>query len=281
MRLIGRLIAVLMLAGLVFTGVGLWNATRDPVVVRADVPLEGLPPGVRIRVLLLSDTHFGFPDMGTRRLLRTVSIARAEKPDLVILAGDYMGGKLIDWPRPWLEQALPPFAALDGPLGAFATLGNHDNPQWTPRVMALMVRPRLLRNEAVDVGPLVVAGIDSREIGADIPAALAQAPAGKPLILVIHEGDYLLGVDPPRDRPVLALAGHTHGGQIVLPVIGSVGHRIARPTACLRGLCHLNGWPLYVTSGVGTSWLPLRFGVPPEVVLLTLYSTGRKSGTDR
>lgn len=281
MRLIGRLIALAGLVALLVFGLGLWNATRPPVVVRADVPLEGLPEGQRIRVLLIADTHFGFPDMGTRRLLKTVSIARAEKPDLVILAGDYMGGKLIDWPRPWLEQALPPLASLNGPLGAFATLGNHDNPVWTPRVMALMVRPRLLRNEAVDVGPLAVAGVDSIDIGADVARAIAQAPPGKPLLLVIHEGDHLRFVAPPADRPVLALAGHTHGGQIVLPGIGSVGHLLTRPTACLRGLCNVNGWPLYVTSGVGTSWVPIRFGVPPEVVVLTLYSTGRKSGTDR
>lgn len=281
MRLIGRLFAFAALAALLVTGVGLWNATRPPVVVRADVPLEGLPDGLRIRVLLIADTHFGFPDMGTRRLLKTVSIARAEKPDLVILAGDYMGGKLIDWPRPWLEQALPPLASLDGPLGAFATLGNHDNPVWAPRVMALLVRPRLLRNEAVDLGPLAIAGVDSRYIGADVAGAVAQAPAGKPLLLVIHEGDHLLDVEPPADRPVLALSGHTHGGQILLPGVGSLPHRLMKPTACLRGLCTVNGWPVYVTSGVGTSWVPLRFGVPPEVVVLTLYSTGRKSGTER
>ncbi len=281
MHLMGRLLGLVALVVLLVTGIGLWNATRPPVVVRADVPLAGLPAGMQIRVLLIADIHFGFPDMGTRRLLKTVSIARAEQPDLVILAGDYMGGKLIDWPRPWLEQALPPLAALDGPLGAFATLGNHDNAVWTPRVMALMVRPRLLRNEAVDAGPLVVAGVDSIDIGADVAGAIAQAPAGKPLLLVIHEGDHLLHVPPPSDRPVLALAGHTHGGQIRLPGIGSVGHLLSRPTVCLRGLCRVNGWPLYVTSGVGTSWLPLRFGVPPEIVVLTLQAEGRKSGTDR
>ncbi len=275
-----RLLAWGALAALLLFLGGLWNATRDPIVVEERVPLDGLPAATEIRVLLMADTHFGFPDMMTRRLLRTVSIARRTEPDLVVLAGDYIGGKLLDWPRPWLEQALPPLAALDAPLGAFATLGNHDNLMWTPRVMALQVRPRLLLNEAVDVGPLVVVGVNSAEKGADPARALAGATPGKPILMILHEPDYLAALAPP-DRPALVVSGHTHGGQILLPLVGAPSNRLYRQTACLRGLCRINGWDVYVTSGVGTTLVPMRFGVPPEVVVLTLYSTGRNSGTDR
>jgi predicted MPP superfamily phosphohydrolase len=280
MRCALRAVAVGAALLLLFVLGGLWNATRDPVVVEQRVALEGLPPGTELRVLLLADTHFGFPDMTTRRLLRTVTIARKTRPDLVVMAGDYIGGKLLDWPRPWLEQALPPLAALDAPLGAYATLGNHDSAHWTPRVLALQVRPRLLMNEHVDVGPLVVAGVNSADRGPDVARALAGLPAGKPVLIVMHEPDYIPHLPPP-DRPMLVVSGHTHGGQIVLPVVGAVSRFLYRDTACLRGLCRINGWDVFVTSGVGTSILPIRYGVRPEVVVLTLYSVGRNSGTEK
>ena len=74
----------------------------------------------------------------------------------------------------------------------------------------------------------------------------------------------------PPGLSVLALAGPTHGGQVVLPVVGSIGRLTLGASLCWRGLCSVNGWPLFVTSGVGTSWLPISYGVPPEIVLLTL-----------
>ena len=280
---LGALAALLI----VFLAVGLWNATRPPVVVRMNMELAGLPPGRQVRVLLMSDIHFGYPDMRTRRLLGIVARANALKPDLILLAGDYMGGKLLDWPGSMLEEALPPLAGLKAPLGVFAVPGNHDEQTWTPRIMANLVRPTLLVNRNVDVGPLVVAGIDTIAHSARPGQALAGIPAGKPVLVLRHEGDAMQYLPPLRANPAIALAGHTHGGQVVLPFVGSVGDRWSGDPLCRRGLCEVNGWRLLVTSGVGTSVLPIRFGVAPEMVLITLrapdaaYSTGRKSATER
>ncbi|MBS3962102.1 MAG: metallophosphoesterase [Sandarakinorhabdus sp.] len=260
--------ALLML----FLGAGLWNATRATRLVEARLPLAGLPAGTEIRVLLMGDTHFGFPDMGTGRLLGIVAQANAQKPDLIVLTGDYMGGKIMDWPRARLEQALPPLAALKAPLGAWAVMGNHDVPVWTPQIAALQVQPKMLINAHADVGPLVVVGLDSAKHGADPARALAGVPPGKPIIMLLHEGDHLAGLTPPPFNPVLVLSGHTHGGQVILPGIGSVGSLFLGKPLCNRGACRVNGWPLFVTSGVGTSWLPIRYGVPPEIVLLTLHA---------
>jgi predicted MPP superfamily phosphohydrolase len=148
-------------------------------------------------------------------------------------------------------------------------MGNHDSPLWAPRVFAAQGSPRLLLNEIADIGPLVLAGIDSVAYAADVHGTLARIPPGRPVLLLLHEGDSLQWNHPPS-RPLLALAGHTHGGQVVLPLIGSLGDLLLHPTPCRRGACTLNRWPLFVTSGVGTSWVPLRIGVPPEIVLLTL-----------
>jgi len=267
-----RSVALVAALVLLFLGVGLWNATRPPVVAEARLPLAGLPAGTELRVLVVGDTHFGFPDMGTGRLLRIVAQANALNPDLIVLTGDYMGGKILDWPGSRLEQALPPLAALKAPLGAWAVMGNHDEPGWTPKIMALQVQPKMLVNAHVDIGPLVIVGLDSAAHGADPAKALAGVPAGKPVLMLLHEGDHLDWVKPPPANPVLVLSGHTHGGQIILPGIGSVGSLLLGAPRCNRGACRVNGWPLFVTSGVGTSWLPIRYGVPPEIVVLTLYA---------
>jgi hypothetical protein len=255
---------------LLFVGAGLWNATRPPVVVQVAHKLPGLPPGTRLRVLLLSDIHYGHPDMGTARLNAIVRLANAQKPDLVLLAGDYMGGKLLDWPRVWLEQALPPLAALEAPLGVFMVMGNHDEPTWLPRVLARQRGPTLLDDQAVDLGPLVLVGLDSTDHGSDFMKALRSAPPGKPRLLLMHEGDRFAFAGPPTGTATLSLAGHTHGGQVVLPLVGNLGELLLGPSHCWRGACTVNGWPLLVTSGVGTSWLPVRHGVPPEMLLIEL-----------
>jgi uncharacterized protein len=273
MRFLVRLLGLGLAAALLFFGVGYWGATRAPVIVQANHRLPGLPAATRLRVLLIADTHHGWPDMPEARLRTIVAQANALKPDLILLAGDYHGGKLLDVERtPRLEPALRPFAELKAPLGVFAVMGNHDTMRWTPYVLARQPGPRLLINQSVDVGPLVVAGANSATIGADVQGTLAAIPPGrKPILFLLHEGDHFRYEKAP-DRPVLALSGHTHGGQIVLPIVGSLGRLALRSTACRRGACTVNGWPLYVTSGVGTSLLPLRIGVPPELVLLTLTS---------
>ncbi|MCG2841553.1 metallophosphoesterase [Sandaracinobacter sp. RS1-74] len=280
MRLLARALAACAALALLFLGVGFWNATRPPEVVKLRLPLEGLPAGREIRVLHITDTHYGYPDMRTRRLNRIVSQANALKPDLIVLTGDYMGGKLFDKPRSWLEEALPPLAALEAPLGVYAVLGNHDEPKWTPVVMARQTAPKLLVNAHVDIGPLVVVGLNSATHGADPGKALEGISPKRPILLLIHEGDFLTYAARPPN-PVLALAGHTHGGQVILPLIGSLGDLHGGKPLCLRGFCTVNGWPLFVSSGVGTTLLPIRYGVPPEIVEISLYSTGRNSGTER
>lgn len=284
MRLWARVTGAVLALAFGLGGWAVWGAIRTPVVVRYTQPMTGLQPGARVRVLLLSDTHLGFPDMPQWRLERIMAQANALRPDLILLAGDYIGGNFLKMGgRPHLEPAIEPFAELKAPLGVFAVLGNHDNRKWGPIVFRNQGHPRLLVNEHADVGPLVVAGVTSVAHRADLNKALAGIPADKPVLLLRHEGDALGGEPFPKGRSILALAGHTHGGQVYLPFLGAPGAAmLGHNPDCRRGLCHLNGWPLYVTSGVGTSWLPVRIGVPPELVLITLtgpeQTPGRREG---
>jgi uncharacterized protein len=272
MKLVARLFGLGLAAALLLFGYGYWGATRIPVVAEATHRLPGLLPGTQLRILLIADTHHGWPDMPESRLQKIVDQANALKPDLILLGGDYHGGKLIDFEAtPRLEPALRPFAKFNAPLGVFAIMGNHDTMKWTPLVLARQKSPRLLINESVDLGPLVLAGINSVRHGADLAGTLARIPPGsKPILLLFHEGDWLVTAPPPKGRAALALSGHTHGGQILFPLLGSPGQLVLGGSACLRGACQISGWQLHVTSGVGTTFVPMRIGVPPEMLLLTL-----------
>jgi len=254
----------------VFCGIGFWNATRPPVVVEVAIPMEGLAAGTRIRVAHITDTHVGNPDMRRARLEAIVDQVNGLKPDLIVLTGDYHGGKLLDWPRTRLEQSIEPLARLSAPLGVYAIMGNHDEAYWTPKIFALQPVPKLIVNSHVDIGPFVIAGVDSASHRPDLYRAAKGIPPGRPVLLLLHEPIQLLWQKPPR--PMLALAGHTHGGQIILPLIGSIGDIVTGKEPCPRGLCTLNGQPVFVSSGVGTSWVPMRYGVPPEIALITLHA---------
>jgi uncharacterized protein len=262
-------LAIIAAIGAIFVGGGLWNATRDPVVVRHTITLPGLPRGSRITLALLSDTHQGHPDMPRARLERIIGQVNALHPDIVVLAGDYHGGKWVDFPRTRLEDALEPFARLRAPLGVFAVLGNHEEPAWAPAILRRQRGVQVLVNQHATAGPLLIAGLDTASGFPDAAAALAGAEPGRPVLLVFHEPSLVTAA--PR-TVALSLAGHTHGGQIDLPLLGSLGRFYGPVPACLRGMCRIDGRRLFVTSGIGTSTLPLRWGVPPEIVLLTLVA---------
>jgi len=271
------LAGALMLAALLLFG---WlEAQRAPVVVEVTLPMEGLPPGTRLRLLHITDTHGSRPDMGRARLEAIVAQANALRPDMMLLTGDYHGGKLLTWPHMPLKDALEPLAALYAPLGVFASMGNHDQPRWTPLVMRRQPSPVLLINEHVDAGPLIVAGVQSSHHGADVRGTVDALPPDRPAIMLIHEGDFLQWREAPAGRTagLLVLAGHTHGGQVRLPLLGYPSDWLKVRPVCRKGLCRIRGWRLFVSAGIGTTVLPLRLGVPPQMAMITLVPPGEEA----
>lgn len=284
MRLVWIAVAVagvaLAAAGIVWTA---WReARRTPVVVRYDVAVPGWPAGQPpLRIVQLTDTHAGLPDMPVARLAAIVAQANALEPDLVVLTGDYQGAKWFGQDYRNLDVVVRPFRALRSRLGTYAVRGNHDDAYWSPKVIP-RYRVTYLQNSHADAGPIVVAGVDDLSEGTpDVAAALAGIPADKPVLLLMHEPASFPQVPA---RVALTLAGHTHGGQLRLPLLDWLTmDALTRRYA--RGLFVEDGRRLIVSSGVGTTALPLRLGVPPEIVVVTLHgedhSTGRNSATDR
>jgi predicted MPP superfamily phosphohydrolase len=233
-----------------------WLAFRE-------IPVSWNGPAVRVG--LLSDLHFGSPGGPTTAAIDALNEAR---PDVIVLLGDYVihgvvGGRFIE-----PEKIAAQLARLKAPLGVYAVLGNHDWWHGGEKVRAALEKAgiKVLENETADLGPFRLAGLaDEWTRGPD--AAKVLKKTGKPVLAAIH------GPDIFPDLPAgfaLVVAGHTHGGQVRLPFIGSplVPSRYGQRYAA--GLIEENGRKLFVTVGVGTSILPLRFGVRPEAVVLSL-----------
>ncbi|MGH6614737.1 metallophosphoesterase [Sphingomonas sp.] len=288
MRRICLFLAGLVLLLLAIALYGFVDARRDPLVRYAAVPLNDWPGGARpVRALLISDIHFGNATMGSSRLARIVDQAMALKPDLILLAGDYVAGHDAET----AHQAAAPLAAelarLHAPLGVVAVLGNHDH--WTDAVTVQRALTAasisVVSNGAIRRGPLVIGGVDDQFSGHDdIPATLAAMDklSGAKIILAhtpdvaralrrLTEADTLTAPRiVSRVAPQIVFAGHTHCGQIVLPWLGPIKTVIDSREKYLCGPSWRGTDRILVTGGVGTSVLPMRIGAPPDMWLVTL-----------
>jgi predicted MPP superfamily phosphohydrolase len=223
-----------------------------------------LPGSARpVRVLHLTDLH-------GRRVAAARLGREARRPDLVVFTGDLVSGER---QLARAESALRDLVAALPPVPRLAVLGNHDVLVGPQRVEAALARAgfRLLRNEAVALpSGLWVAGIDDSTEGVpDLDGALSAVPPGAPVLLLSH-GPQIFPSAALRDVP-LVLCGHTHGGQVRLPVLGALF------TAYRLGRGYDAGWfargasRMYVGRGLGTVHLPVRFLCPPEVAVFDLY----------
>ncbi len=245
-------------------------AIRNPVVRQAHIGLADWPAGQPpIHLVLISDIHVAGPDMPPSRLRNLVEKVNRLSPDLVLLAGDFISDKRTATRFYPVEEAIAPLAGLKARLGAVAVLGNHDH--WrdaaaTRRALAA-AKVRVLDNQAVAVGPLAIGGIDDDFTGRANPgatvAAMRMLPGAK--LLLSHSPDPFETL--PRDVGLM-LAGHTHCGQFSFPIIGApvTASRFGKRYLC--GIVREGGRTLIVSAGVGTSLVPLRIGVAPDIWLI-------------
>lgn len=273
-RLIRWLLGLLgagLLAGLALLAFAWWEARQPPTVREAYVPVPGWPAGEPSRtVLLISDTHVHAPEMPPERLAGIVRQLNEVKPDLVLLAGDFLSERQRAGQPYGAEQTVAALAGLRATFGVAAVLGNHDHwsdPAGFRRAFTAHGIP-LLANRAIRRGPFIVGGVDDEYTHHDnLPATLrAMAALGPGVrLLFTHTPDVI----PKLKEPVAAIfAGHTHCGQVSPPPIGPIVtmSRYGRRFAC--GEIHDAGKTIFVGAGVGTSGLPIRFGAPPDVWLV-------------
>jgi predicted MPP superfamily phosphohydrolase len=263
-------IALLLLAaGAAFLGWMYRAATSDPLLRNAEIEVDGLARPMR--VILMSDIHVAGPDMPPRRLARILGQVNALRPDLVLIAGDLVSDKRTRTHTYSLAEAVAPLRQLRPRLGTIAVLGNHDH--WRDAAVARQelrrVGIRVLDNDAVRVGPLTVGAVDDAYTGHEQVAATVERMRrlGQPALLLSHSPD----VFPQVPKNVfLTLAGHTHCGQIRLPVMGAVSTMSAFGERYACGRVDEHGKTLIVSAELGTSIMPLRLGAPPDLWVVTL-----------
>jgi predicted MPP superfamily phosphohydrolase len=221
------------------------------------------------RILHMSDVHVG-PMVPPERVVRWVEKANRLEPDLVALTGDY-----IVTGTEYHRAAASALSGLHAKDGVFASMGNHDYFGDGEAMARALCEAGLtvLRNRGLVIrrqgSELYLAGVDDTwsEL-ADVPAAMAGRPAGAATVLLAHDPDLL--PEAARHGVDLMLSGHTHGGQIGIPLLAKQLN-FSRPiTRLTAGIYREARTTLYVTRGVGTTFIPLRVGVPPELAVIVL-----------
>jgi hypothetical protein len=239
-----------------------------------DVTLDA-PALKGLRIAVIADLHAGAPYIDAAKIDAVVAATQAARPDLILLAGDYVSDRDDGSLRLPLDTIATHLAGLEAPLGVYAVMGNHDDKIGARRVTAALSRAGILvlnNTHAVvgrAAGAVIVAGIDTRFGPADGRTALWGLEGQKALCLT-HSPDVF--ADLPSTC-VLTIAGHTHGGQVALPLLRrlALDHASRYGLRYAAGLIHEGGRTLFVSTGIGTSGLAVRLGVPPEISLLLLH----------
>ena len=252
----------------------LWIEPRRLVVRREQLTLPAWPAALDgLRVGLLADLHAGMPHAGLDAVGRAAGALAAERPDLICLLGDFIDRRA-HFARSIDTRALAArLGSLTAPRGVIAVLGNHDWYAGAREIADALeeVGIRVLEDDAAPAGDgLWTAGVgDYRSRGAHLGRALSGVPDDAAALLLSHDPDVFPAVPA---RVALTLSGHTHGGQVGIPYLRRPFLPSRHGERYVHGHVTEDGRHLYVTSGVGTSGIPVRLLMPPEVVILTLRS---------
>jgi predicted MPP superfamily phosphohydrolase len=228
------------------------------------------------RITQITDVHHS-RILGIAEVQRVVAIAQQTKPDLIALTGDYSTSY-----RRYIEPCAEALGVLKAPEGVWAVLGNHDHytdPELTTRALEKAHIPVLNNANTIirrgsDV--LQLSGVDDWSwAAANWARAFRGLDPKRPTVLLSHQPSVL---DLPDSQAVsLILSGHTHGGQINLPLLGPPARFATKDLKYAQGLFRRGETQLYVSSGTGVIGLPLRLGVRPEIAVLVLRNAGSVS----
>jgi hypothetical protein len=264
---------------------GLVYGRVDLETTHQRIKLARLPKAFHgFRIAQLSDIHIG-PFMTAKEVRNYVAITNRLRPDLVVLTGDF-----ITWDPRTQEDVVSALAGLQAPLGLYGCLGNHE--AWADvedSITEMFARRgiRMLRNTAA---PIPSHGETLNLIGVDYQSHQRFGPPGARFVRQYLEGvdrlmmpdtaNILLSHNPNTfDRAAelgidLSLAGHTHGGQVTLEFIHPDLSPSRLITDYVKGRFQKGASQLYVNRGIGTIFVPIRLGAPPEITIFELVREG-------
>jgi predicted MPP superfamily phosphohydrolase len=251
-----------------------------PRIIRKEVALQRWPSRLDgFTIGLLSDFHYD-PYFSVHPIRRGVELVNGLRPDLIALTGDFVSVPWFGNAKKYVSNAEPcaqVLAQLRAPHGVWSVLGNHDvfsDPDRITNALKAVGIPTL-SNQSVSIekdgARFWLSGVDDVLGGdPDLPGTLVGVPTGEAVVLMAHEPDY---ADYVAGYPVdLQLSGHTHGGQVRIPLI----HPLYLPPLAkkyVRGLFKIRELTLYTNAGIGTVDLPVRWNCPPEVTLITVKAS--------
>jgi len=283
MKYLGAGLGLAGLSGLATAGYGIGIEAQSLLVARYRLTPPGWPATSRLAIAVIADLHAGGPNMGLGHIREIIDVANLLKPDLTLLLGDYFATHRFVTERVPHDVWAAELARLTAPLGVWAVLGNHDWWYDVEGVRAALARVGipLMENQAVLLGPpgrrFWLAGLGDQlahRLGPhrfrgedDLPGTLARVEGDHPVILMAHEPDIFPQVPA---RVALTISGHTHGGQIRVPFLWPHWVPSAYGARFAYGHVVEDDRHLIVSGGLGTSIVPMRLGVPPEIVHIEL-----------
>lgn len=267
---------LLFLLGVIALGYAYFIEPRRLVINEQGLNVPNFSPDLTgLKIVAISDIHGGSNHVTEEKLRQLVLLANAEQPDLIVLLGDYVSetkfkGKDLRMPIETIGHNLRGFNAK---YGTYAVIGNHDWWWGEQQVRAEFEAAgiKFLENEIAEIEingqTLHLWGIEDYWRARRVPLAetFDKVSERKNIIAITHNPDSLLKTP---EGITLMIAGHSHGGQVRLPIVGAQAW--VNDRRFMAGEVVLDGKHLFVTSGVGCTGPQIRFGVPPEIAVLTL-----------
>lgn len=269
---------ILASGGVLLLGLLLWAFWIEPdsLQLRAyDLPLQHWPAAQSgLRIAVLADIHAGAPWIDDAKLHRICDLVTASRPDLILNTGDFVMGENPLGKAMTPEHIASQLTCLHAPLGVYAVLGNNDHfhhggkaVQHALETGGTVVMENQIRRIVQGAHPFWLMGLaDKWRSEGQIEPLLAKVNDDAPVIAFTHSPGIFPQIPP---RVSLLVAGHTHGGQVNLPILGRPALRYLGISRYAAGH-YSEQTDLFVSTGIGTNNLAVRFGVPPEISLLTL-----------
>jgi uncharacterized protein len=273
-----KILVSLAVLALLAAALAVWSFLIEPdrlVVNEVPLQLQGWPRSFNnLKIAVLGDLHVGSPHIGIEKLQEIVRAVNERNPDVVLIPGDLVIQDVVGGHFVAPETIAENLRGLRARFGVYAVLGNHDRWLDGERVRRALEAAgvRVLENDVARLDAegesFWVGGLSDLWTGKpDVKGTLLKVSDDAPVILFTHNPDLFPEIP---GRVILTVAAHTHGGQVNLPFIGRpvVPSRYKQRFAA--GHIIENGRHLYVTTGIGTSIIPVRFRVVPEITMLII-----------